>query len=86
MFHCFAHCLLPGRAFASLYALLFLEKEAEIGGLEVAISKNVFLSLKIDFVLANGVDPIEMPHNVAFHLRPHNLPKYPFSGSQSSYG
>ena len=28
----YAHCLLPGRAFASLYALLFLEKEAEIGG------------------------------------------------------
>ena len=27
-----AHCLLPGRAFASLYVLLFLEKEAEIGG------------------------------------------------------
>ena len=32
VFYCFAHCLLPGRAFASLYALLFLEKEAEIGG------------------------------------------------------
>ena len=32
VFHCFAHCLLPGRAFASLYALLFLEKEAKIGG------------------------------------------------------
>ena len=32
VFHCFAHCLLPGRASASLYALLFLEKEAEIGG------------------------------------------------------
>ena len=28
----YAHCLLPGRAFASLYILLFLEKEAEIGG------------------------------------------------------
>ena len=27
-----AHCLLPRRAFASLYVLLFLEKEAEIGG------------------------------------------------------
>ena len=35
VFHCFAHCLLPGRAFASLYALLFLEKEAEIGGRDV---------------------------------------------------
>ena len=33
-----AHCLLPGRAFASLYVLLFLEKEAEIGG---RASKNV---------------------------------------------
>ena len=30
----YAHCLLPGRAFASLYVLLFLEKEAEIGGRE----------------------------------------------------
>ena len=30
VFHCFAHCLLPGRAFASLYVLLFLEKEAVI--------------------------------------------------------
>ena len=41
VFHCFAHCLLPGRAFASLYVLLFLEKEAEIGGrvVEVAVSK-----------------------------------------------
>ena len=28
----YAHCLLPGRAFASLYVLLFLEKEAVIGG------------------------------------------------------
>ena len=34
VFHCFAHCLLPGRAFASFYVLLFLEKEAEIGGRE----------------------------------------------------
>ena len=35
VFHCFAHCLLHGRAFASLYVLLFLEKEAEIGGREL---------------------------------------------------
>ena len=28
----YAHCLLPWRAFASLYVLLFLEKAAEIGG------------------------------------------------------
>ena len=38
VFHCFAHCLLPGRAFASLYALLFLEKEAEIGGRDTLTS------------------------------------------------
>ena len=37
VFHCFAHCLLPGRAFASLYALLFLEKEAEIGGRDMYV-------------------------------------------------
>ena len=40
--HCFAHCLLPGRAFASLYVLLFLEKEAEIGG---RVSAHVLLNL-----------------------------------------
>ena len=40
VFHCFAHCLLPGRAFASLYVLLFLEKEAEIGGRDITVFKN----------------------------------------------
>ena len=39
VFHCFAHCLLPGRAFASLYVLLFLEKEAEIGGRVIGMSQ-----------------------------------------------
>ena len=39
VFHCFAHCLLPGRAFASLYALLFLEKEAEIGGRDEGVNR-----------------------------------------------
>ena len=39
VFHCFAHCLLPGRAFASLYVLLFLEKEAEIGGRDKALKQ-----------------------------------------------
>ena len=43
VFHCFAHCLLPGRAFASLYVLLFLEKEAEIGG-RVYVSSQQFFS------------------------------------------
>ena len=41
VFHCFAHCLLPGRAFASLYVLLFLEKEAEIGGRAIVIFRKV---------------------------------------------
>ena len=27
-----------------------------------------FLSLKINFVLANSADPDEMPHSAAFHL------------------
>ena len=35
----YAHCLLPGRAFASLYVLLFLEKESEIGGRVFITSK-----------------------------------------------
>ena len=44
VFHCFAHCLLPGRAFAPLYVLLFLEKEAEIGGRVVMCAqKNSFI-------------------------------------------
>ena len=37
----YAHCLLPGRAFASLYVLLFLEKEAEIGGREQVTSISI---------------------------------------------
>ena len=36
----YAHCLFPGRAFASLYVLLFLEKEAEIGGRD---RRNIFM-------------------------------------------
>ena len=44
VFHCFAHCLLPGRAFASLYVLLFLEKEAEIGGRGIAKTRMVACS------------------------------------------
>ena len=62
VFNCFAHCLLPGRAFASLYALLFLEKEAEIGGREYGISYEalyrVYLGLdvrKAVFVLSYRV-------------------------------
>ena len=47
VFHCFAHCLLPGRAFASLYALLFLEKEAEIGGRDVTCVRNLRTFTKV---------------------------------------
>ena len=60
VFHCFAHCLLPGRAFASLYALLFLEKEAEIGGREEAAitntlyDHNFFYRLKTFFIAKNN--------------------------------
>ena len=39
----YAHCLLPGRAFASLYVLLFLEKEAEIGGRDETRSLRVHI-------------------------------------------
>ena len=39
----------------------------------------VFLSLRINFVLANNsADPYEMLLYVAFHLVFHCLPKYPF--------
>ena len=40
----------------------------------------IFLSLKIDFVLANSEDPDEMPH-VAFHVGLDCFPKYLFGGS-----
>ena len=46
----------------------------------------VFLSLKIIFILANIVDPDEMPHEVAFHLGLHNLSKYPFKGFPNTKG
>ena len=49
VFHCFAHCLLPGRAFASLYALLFLEKEAEIGGRDSVKLQNVKFAVQQGF-------------------------------------
>ena len=54
-------------------------------GLQEIISyKNtVFLSLKIDFLLANSVDPDEMWQNAAIHLGIYCLPKYPFRGFES---
>ena len=57
-----------------------------IEGSQVIISPQniIFLSLKIDFALANSVNPDEMPHYAAFNLGFHCLPKYPFrvSGTQ----
>ena len=44
----YAHCLLPGRAFASLYVLLFLEKEAEIGGCALVLT---YLSVCLTYLL-----------------------------------
>ena len=38
-------------------------------------NKITFLSLKIVFVLAISIDPIEMPQHAAFHLGLHCLPK-----------
>ena len=43
----YAHCLLPGRAFASLYVLLFLEKEAEIGGRVLRVHEKALFPMKI---------------------------------------
>ena len=43
--------------------------------------KIVLLSLKIVFVIANSVDPDEMPHYSAFHLGHHSLPKNTFRRS-----
>ena len=40
-------------------------------------NKNVFLTLKIEFVLANSADPNEMPDSAAFHLDLHCLQIYP---------
>ena len=49
--------------------------------------KNVVLSLKIHFVLANSADPDEMPHSAAFHLGLHCLPKYPvYKGLNNKMG
>ena len=58
-----------------------------IEGSRVIISKNIlFLSMKIEFVLANSTDPEEMSHHVAFLLGLHCLPKYPFRGFQYTKG
>ena len=47
-----------------------------IQGSQVIISpKQYFLSLKIDFVLANSADPDEMPHDAPNRQGLHCLPK-----------
>ena len=38
---------------------------------------NIFLYVKIVFIIANSADRDEMTHYVAFHLGLHCLPKYP---------
>ena len=43
-----------------------------------------FLSMNINFVLANSADPDEMPPYAAFHLGIHCLQKYLFRGFQST--
>ena len=44
---------------------------------------DVFLSLRVVFILANSADPDEMPSNVAFHLGLHCLPEYLFNRIQN---
>ena len=52
-----------------------------IEGSQVKIKKkNAFLSLKIDFGLANSAAPDEMTHYAGFHLVLQCLPKYPLMG------
>ena len=43
----------------------------------------MFLSLKIDFALANSADLDKMLPYAAFHLGLHCLPKYLFTGTQN---
>ena len=45
------------------------------------LNYDVFMSLKIIYILPNSVDPDEMQHNAAFHLRLHCLPKYLFAST-----
>ena len=54
-----------------------------ISGSQLTIIKhivNLSLNTCIGVVQATGADPDEMPHNVAFHLGLHCLPKYLFLG------
>ena len=53
----YAHCLLPGRAFVSLYVLLFLEKEAEIGG-------RAYAPAKFEAAMSNGLGGNAFTRNI----------------------
>ena len=55
-------------------------------GFQVIILKNVFISLKIEFIYANSADLDEIPHYGAFHLGLQYLQKYRFRGFQSTKG
>ena len=44
--------------------------------------QNLYLSLKMDFVLVTSEDPYLILHYVAFHLGLHCFPKYLFSNSR----
>ena len=52
----------------------------------ISTKKKYFISLSIDFVLANSADPDEMPYYVAFHLGLHCLSKYRFMCFRSQKG
>ena len=83
VFHCFAHCLLPGRAFASLYALLFLEKEAEIGGRDTVCFMHGLSIYEIKrichrsylFIISSG--NFQHLTNCLNRLKNNTSPKYP---------
>ena len=58
-----------------------------MAGYNISQIKFAFLSSKIIFKLAiYSVDPDEMPHNAAFHLDLHCLPKYLFRGHHLTKG
>ena len=85
----YAHCLLPGRAFASLYVLLFLEKEAEIGGredsdLSIRVSSSevytlVFYLAIVTKVLRHCPSSLARQYNVKSVLDKSSVPKQIYS-------
>ena len=48
-------------------------------GSQIKFPPIYFLPLKFDFVSANSADPDEIPHNLAFHLGLHCLPRFQVS-------